>query len=145
MSASDIEDRRNRAEQQVALCEQRKRTLQLEIETTEKNLRILTSMNDMVNQLKQHEQDIHNLANEAVENARRIEYDNLLRELQSTLATKEQALQASERQLSVIENVTQQINELTEQIEAFKILVKELSYGRFDCRRHLQLHAQVCG
>ena len=127
MSASDIEDRRNRAEQQVALCEQRKRTLQLEIETTEKNLRILTSMNDMVNQLKQHEQDIHNLANEAVENARRIEYDNLLRELQSTLATKEQALQASERQLSVIENVTQQINELTDQIEAFKILVKELS------------------
>jgi DNA repair exonuclease SbcCD ATPase subunit len=84
-------------------------------------------MNDMVNQLKQHEQDIHNLANEAVENARRIEYDNLLRELQSTLATKEQALQASERQLSVIENVTQQINELTDQIEAFKILVKELS------------------
>lgn len=127
MSATDIQTRRDRAEKQVAECEQRKRSLQLEIEATDRNLRILSSMNDLVGQLKQHREDITNLANEAVENARRIEYDNLLRELQSSLATKEQALQASQRQLTVIETVTSQINELTEQIEYFKILVKELS------------------
>lgn len=127
LSASDIESRRNRAETQVALCEQRKRSLQLELEAVDKHIRVLTSMNDMVLQLKHHKEDIHNLANEAVENVRRLEYDNLLRDLQSLLATKEQALQASDRQLSVIEHITKQINEFTADIEDYKILVKELS------------------
>lgn len=127
MSASDIESRRDRAEKQVALCEQRKRQLQLDIEETDKHLRIITSLNELVKQLAVHKEDITTIAAEATENARRIEYDNLLRQLQSTLASKEQALQASQRQLSVIDNVTLQINELTVGIEHFKILVKELS------------------
>lgn len=127
ISASDIESRRDRAEKQVAHCEQLKRSLQLEIENTDKNLRILVSMSDMVNQLKTHKQDIEDLANMSVENIRRLEFDNLLRELQSTLASKELALQASDRQLGVIEHVTSQINELTKDIEIFKIIVKELS------------------
>lgn len=127
MSATDIQARRDRAERQVSECEQRKRALVLEIDSTDKHLRVLSSLQDMATQLKTLETNVHQLTEEAVENVRRIEYGNLLREMHSLLSTKETALQASDRQLSVINHITEQIHELTDQIELFKILVKELS------------------
>jgi DNA repair exonuclease SbcCD ATPase subunit len=81
----------------------------------------------MLDKLQNHQRSIETLAVDAVENTRRLEFDQLLRELQSSLASKEQALQSSDRQLSVIDHVTSQIKELTSQIEIYKILVKELS------------------
>lgn len=68
-----------------------------------------------------------NLAKEARENLRRHSVNQLIKNLQSHLATVEQKIGSAAHQKAVIDNITKQINSLVKQEECYDLLIKELS------------------
>ncbi len=126
-SSQDIAARKVKLENEIADNEQKKRQLALDIEQLLKHQRELKQIGELQESLLQLEALCKTLYTNANETLRRQTYNDLLRHLQSVLATKEQALRASERQQSVINAVTQEIHDLIQDEEALKALMKELS------------------
>ncbi len=126
-SSHDIAARKTKLENEIAENEQKKRQLALDIEQLLKHQRELKQIAELQDSLHQLNELCTKHYTNANETLRRQVYNDLLRHLQSALATKEQALRASERQQSVINAVTQEIHDLIQDEEALKALMKELS------------------
>lgn len=67
------------------------------------------------------------LMTETVEHDRRMILNQLIRDMQSALATREHALHAAQRQKEVVESMMRKIDRLVKEEEALGVLVKELS------------------
>lgn len=126
-SSKDIAERKNKLDEEIAQNEQRKRELALEVEQLQRHRYELQQIDKLQSGLVELASICGRLKADADETLRRQVYNDLLRDVQSTLASKEQALRASERQQSVIAAVTQEIEELTQDEVALKVLLKELS------------------
>lgn len=126
-SSHEIAARKTKLEHEIAENEQAKRQLALDIEQLLKHQKELKSITELQTNLQQLSTICETHFTNANETLRRQVYNDLLRNLQSSLATKEQALRASERQQSVINAVTEEIHELSQDEEALKLLMKELS------------------
>lgn len=67
------------------------------------------------------------LLNEQIETIRRTVFNDLIRQVQSLLATKEHILNQAKLQQGVVDNVQKQIVEMTQDEQAYAVLVKALS------------------
>ena len=126
-SSHDIAERKVKLEHEIADNEQRKRSLALDIEQLQRHQRDLKQITELQTLITEAQENCSKLTINATETLRRQIYNELLRNVQSNLATQEQALRASERQQSVINAVTDEINGLIQDEEALKLLMKELS------------------
>lgn len=126
-SSQEITARKERLEAVVLENSQTQRLLELDREQLTRHAKELKGITGLQLTLAGLATLTKDLYAQAKETLRREVYGELLRHIQSTLAGKEQALRASERQQSVINAVTQEIHELTDNEAALKLIVKELS------------------
>lgn len=72
-------------------------------------------------------QEKRTLNKEEIETHRRLVFNNLVRELQSALASREHTLGAAAAQRNIVENLGKRIDEFTHEEQALAVLVKQLS------------------
>lgn len=122
-----VQAERERLEKLVGDCEFKKQTAHSQLQQLQYQLQLLEQMNINEQKLREGLQRIDHLHAQAADSLRREVFAQMLRELQSQLAFKEQALMAAERQQSVIEHIESEIATLTSGASDLKLLQQELS------------------
>lgn len=127
MESTGVQSERQRLENLVGECEFNKHQGHAKLQRLQQQLQTLEQLQSHQQRLSEGLAVIDQLHAKAADSLRREVFAQMLRELQSQLAFKEQALMAADRQQSVIEHITSEIEELTLSTADLKILQQELS------------------
>lgn len=127
VTSGDVVTKRSQLEKEVAVNEQAVQRLVNQEKDITTGIKLLETIEQQRQELKELQQKVLTSEDDLIENFRKMTFNNTLRDLNSELAKKELALRASERQLAVIDHITEEITSLTEQIGDMTLLVKELS------------------
>lgn len=126
-SSDNIEEDRSRLEKLIGDNEHTKSELLTQLNTYKRQLSTIEYLKRIEQTLTDGQTSLDKAFYDANDSNQRAIYAEMLRELQSQLAFKEQALQAAERQISVIEHIESEIIDLEQGVADYKILVAELS------------------
>lgn len=126
-SGLTVQADRERLESLIGECEYQKTETQHKLTALKTQLQNITQLQQLKEKLQDGLNEVDNLHRDAAMSSRREIFAQMIREIHSQLALKEQALMAAERQQSVIEHLESEIIELTEATEDYKILQSELS------------------
>ena len=122
-----IDQDRERLERTIGECEMQKGLVGERIRFLQGQLSIIEQLRSLEETLDRGLADIGQLHKDALEATHREVFAGVLRQLQSELAAKEQALTNASRQQSVIEHLEREIEELTLDTKDYKLLQQELS------------------
>lgn len=126
-SGQGIAADRERLERLVGECEFNKQASRSKLTQMQNQLQTLEQLEFSQQRLKAGLAKIDELHLAAADSLRREVFAAMLRDLNSQLALKETALMAAERQLSVIEHISSEVETLTQSTADLKILQQELS------------------
>lgn len=126
-SGLTVQADRERLEALIGECEFQKTEAQHKLNSLKSQLQTVTQLHQLKDKLLAGVQQVDDLHRDAATASRREIFAQMIRELHSQLAFKEQALMAAERQQSVIEHLESEVVELTEATADYKILQQELS------------------
>lgn len=122
-----IDQDRVRLERIIGECEMQKGLVGERIRFLQGQLNVIQQLRDLEITLDEGLKIIDELHMDALESTHREVFANMLRQLQSQLAAKEQALSNASRQQSVIEHLEREIEELSIDTKDYKLLQQELS------------------